>query len=229
MKSVTQNVRTRWLARGLILWVSGMLASALPSAALAHPHGWIDLSVEVITDADGNATALHQTWRMDPFYSLVVLEELSQGEGASLDEGLDQLGHEIRDNLAAQHYFTEVRLNGERQALGEVTNYTALARNGRLHFMFRLPLAEPQPLEENELRYQIFDPTYYLEVVHEAEDNSIRDDALTLRDERDCTLSVERADPDPELIMRAAMLDRDEQGEPGLGRHFAETGVVVCR
>lgn len=229
MKSVTQNTRTRWLSRGLVLGVVGMLASALSSAALAHPHGWIDLSVEVITDADGNATALHQTWRMDPFYSLVVLEELSQGEEANVDEGLDQLGHEIRANLAVQHYFTEVRLNGERQALGEVTDYTVLTRNGRLHFMFRLPLAQPQPLEESELTYQVFDPTYYLEVVHEAEDNIVRDDALTLRGERDCALSVERADPDPELIMRAAMLDQDEQGEPGLGRHFAETGVVVCR
>ncbi|MDR5897417.1 DUF1007 family protein [Halomonas vilamensis] len=212
-----------------MLAVSGVLISAVPSAALAHPHGWIDLSVEVMTDADGNATALHQTWRMDPFYSLVVLEELSQGEEANLDEGLDHLAHEIRDNLAAQHYFTEVRLNGERQALGEVTNYTALARNGRLHFMFRLPLAKPQPLKESELTYQVFDPTYYLEVVHEAEDNTVLDEALTLRGEYDCTLNVEPADPDPELIMRATMLDKDEQGEPGLGRHFAETGVVACR
>jgi ABC-type uncharacterized transport system substrate-binding protein len=185
--------------------------------------------MEVITDADGNATALQQTWRMDPFYSLVVLEELSHGEAANLDQGLDQLGHEIRDNLAAQHYFTEVWLNGERQALGEVTDYTALARHGRLHFMFRLPLAEPQSLKESELTYQVFDPSYYLEVVHEAEDNNVRDDALTLRGERACSLSVKPADPDPERIMRASMLDKDESGEPGLGRYFAETGVVACR
>lgn len=223
MKIVTQSTLRR-CAIGVMVLFSGGIAPSL----YAHPHGWIDVSVQVITDADGNATALHQTWRMDPFYSLVVLEELSEGEEANLDAGLDQLGHEIRDNLAAQHYFTEVRLDGERLALGEVADYTALSREGRLHFMFRLPLAEPAPLHDSELTYQLFDPTYYLEVVHEADDNQVRDTALTLRGELDCALRVEPADPDPELVMRAAMLDQDEQGEPGLGRHFAETGVVAC-
>ncbi|MYL22950.1 DUF1007 family protein [Halomonas alkaliantarctica] len=224
MKSVTQSA-----ARRCAIGVVVLLAGGLSPYLYAHPHGWVDISVQVVTDEEGHATALHQTWRMDPFYSLVVFEELSQGGAASLDAGLDQLGHEIRDNLAGQHYFTEVRLNGERLALAEVADYTALRREGRLHFMFRLPLAEPAALEGRELTYQIFDPTYYLEVVHEAEDNQVRDTALTLRGELDCALRVEPADPDPEVVMQAALLDRDETGEPGLGRYFAETGVVACR
>jgi hypothetical protein len=28
--------------------------------------------------------------------------------------------------------------------------------------------------------------------------------------------------------MQAALLDKDESGEPGLGRYFAETGSVDC-
>ncbi|WP_404466477.1 DUF1007 family protein [Vreelandella aquamarina] len=203
-----------------------LLASHL---AMAHPHGWIDMSVRVITDDNGVATGLHQTWRMDPFYSLVVFEELQQVPDGSMEEGLDQLGGEIRDNLAAQHYFTEVRIGSEKQSFGDVTEYTALERDGRLTFMFILPLASPQPLNGQVLEYQVFDPTYYIEMVHEEEGNEPSPQALILNGEPECALSVLPADPDPELVMQAALLDTDEEGEPGLGRHFAETGRVDCR
>lgn len=204
----------------------GLLASP---KAQAHPHGWIDLSVRVITDDEGTMSGLHQTWRMDPFYSLVVFEELQQVENSSLEEGLDQLGKEIRDNLSDQHYLTDVSINGERQALGEVSEYTAMERDGRLVFMFILPLASPQPLADTTLTYQVFDPTYYIEVVHEEEGGKPLDDALILHGAPDCRLAILAADPDPEQVMQAALLDKDESGEPGLGRYFAETGQVDCR
>lgn len=137
-------------------------------------------------------------------------------ENASLEEGLDQLGKEIRDNLAGQHYLTEVNINGERQALGEVSEYTAMERDGRLTFMFILPLESPQALNDALLTYQVFDSTYYIEVVHEEEGGQPRDDALILHGEPSCELSILPADPDPELVMQAALLDKDESGEPGL-------------
>lgn len=206
--------------------MASVLASPL---AVAHPHGWIDLSVRVITDSQGVATGLHQTWQMDPFYSLVVFEELQQVEGASLEAGLDQLGQDIRDNLSRQHYFTDIRLDGQPLALGEVTEYTALERGGRLTYMFILPLASPQPLAGRALEYRVFDPSYYIEVVHEAEDNVPLESALILNGEPDCALRIQPADPDPEQVLQAALLDVDEEGEPGLGEYFAETGRVDCR
>ncbi|MGO1886373.1 MAG: DUF1007 family protein [Halomonas sp.] len=219
-------MRLACTAVACVLGISSLLAS---HDARAHPHGWIDLSVRVITDDEGVVSGLHQTWRMDPFYSLVVFEELQQVENASLEEGLDQLGTEIRDNLSGEHYLTEVRINDEPQALGEVSEYTAIERDGRLVFMFILPLESPQPLADATLTYQVFDPTYYIEVVHEEEGGQPRDDALILQGEPACELSVIAADPDPERVMQAALLDKDESGEPGLGRFFAETGQVGCR
>jgi len=219
--------KVRWL---ILVMLAGPLLLGSPSA-LAHPHGWIDVSIKVISDEQGRVTALEQRWRMDPFYSLVVMEELGQVEGASIEQGLAELGREIRDNLAPMGYFTEIQFDGSLLDTGEVSEYTTRVSDGRLIFMFRLPLAKPQPLEGSQLSYQIFDPSYYLEVVHEADaQQRINDDALTLQqDAPACALSVKAADPDPEVVMRAAMLDADEQGEPGLGRYFAETGLVDCR
>lgn len=210
--------RARW---------TGLLALLLPGLALAHPHGWIDIRVRLVVDEEGRVEALHQAWRMDPFYSLVLIEELSRTEGG-LDAGLDRLGGEIRSNLSPFDYFTEVRLGDNKLDLGEVSEYTVMERNGRVEFVFLLPLATPQPLKAETLQYQVFDPTYYLEVVHEAEGDTPQADALTVGGELNCTTRILPADPDPELVAEAALLDADEEAEPGLGRHFAETGVVTC-
>lgn len=218
----------KWSASAVaFFW--GMSSFLVSPDAHAHPHGWIDLSMRVITNDQGLVSGLHQTWRMDPFYSLVVFEELRQVENASLEEGLDQLGREIRDNLAAEHYLTEVSINGESQTLEEVSEYTAMERDGRLIFMFILPLETPQSLTDSLLSYQVFDPTYYIEVVHEEEGGQPRDNALILNSEAACELAILPADPDPEVVMQAALLDKDESGEPGLGRYFAETGQIDCR
>lgn len=208
-------------------WLVGLLALLLPGVALAHPHGWIDIRVRLVVDEEGRVEALHQAWRMDPFYSLVLIEELSRTEGG-LEAGLDRLGGEIRGNLAPFDFFTEVRVGDDELSLGDVTEYTVMERDGRVEFIFLLPLAEPQPLSEQTLQYQVFDPTYYLEVVHEAEDDTPDEDALTVGGELSCTTRILPADPDPELVAEAAMLDINDQAEPGMGRHFAETGVVAC-
>ncbi|MCE8035571.1 MAG: DUF1007 family protein [Halomonas sp.] len=210
-------------ARLPIMWVLVLL----PGWALAHPHGWIDIRMRLIVDEQGRLEALHQAWRMDPFYSLVLLEELSRGEGG-LEAGLDRLGGEIRGNLAPFDFFTEARLGDDKLSFGEVNEYTVMERGGRVEFVFLLPLDEAQPLNEETLQYQVFDPTYYLEVVHEAEGDTPQEDALTISGAVQCSTRIMPADPDPELVMQAAMLDVDDEAEPGLGRHFAETGVVKC-
>ena len=212
---------------GLLCLAVGLL---IPLNAAAHPHGWIDLRMRLILDDQRQLVALQQSWRLDPFYSLVVLEELEREQGsANLDAALDQLGSEMRDNLSPQGYFTELTLEGRRLELGEVDDYTVLERDGRIEFVFLLPLTESRAIAGETLRYRVFDPTYYIEVVHEQEDSSPAGDALLVGGELDCETRILSADPDPEAVMEAAMLDVNDEAESGLGRHFAETGEVTCR
>ncbi|MDN3525862.1 DUF1007 family protein [Halomonas sabkhae] len=214
--------------------LAGLLgAGLLPATASAHPHVWADISVRVELDEQGRVEALRQRWRLDPFYSLMLLEELNGAEGEKpMEARLDQLGGEIRSNLAPKGYFTEVRHAGEPVELDEVTEYTTMARDDRVEFHFRLPFAEPLPLaavaDDDTLRYRIYDPSYYIEMIHEInEDQTPRDDALVI-DAPDCTTRIIRAEPDPEMVAKAAQLDRTDEAPDGLGRFFAETGEVSC-
>lgn len=218
---------------GLFSRLSGVLCLAagllLPVTAAAHPHGWIDLRMRLILDGEGRLEALQQSWRLDPFYSLVLLEELGEASTDGLDAALDQLGSDMRKTLSPQGYFTELSLENRRLELGEVDDYTVLERHGRIEFVFLLPLTEPLDMAGETLRYRVFDPTYYIEVVHEAEGDTPSAEALVVGGSRACEARIRAAEPDPERVMAAAMLDIDDQAEPGLGRHFAETGEVTCR
>lgn len=211
------------------LFALGMGLCLLSTGAVAHPHGWIDMSMRVIVDDDGHVEALHQRWRMDPFYSLVLLEELSRADGdESLEQRLDLLGREIRDNLAPQGYFTELRLDDEPVALGDVQEYTVMERGGRVEFIFLLPLEAPLALGGAPMQYRVYDPTYYIEVVHEEDDGVPSDDALVVAGGRECSTRIVPADPDPVRITQAARLDITDEAPEGLGRYFAEIGEVIC-
>ena len=59
------------LAAGLLVLVA--------STAQAHPHVWIDLRVQPQLNEQGQLVALQQAWRFDPFYSLILIEELQRG------------------------------------------------------------------------------------------------------------------------------------------------------
>ena len=231
----SQVFPSRRLTRGRSLVLSvglGLGMLGWPLLASAHPHGWVDISVRGEFDAQGRLEALRQQWRMDPFYSQVVMEELaSVDDDSSMAERLDALGTEIRNNLATQHNLTWIDLDGRQLAQAEVVNTNTEIDGERLVFEFVLPLAQPVALGGHLLRYRVFDPTYYIEMVHEANADGSQPlpEALTLEHAPPgCTTRIVKAKPDPQKVMEAAMLDKTETGEPNLGRFFAETGEIRC-
>jgi len=68
------------------------IALVLPAlaAARAHPHGWIDIRTELLTDDEGRVTGLRQAWLFDELYSAFMLDDLER-EGRGRDEGLARL------------------------------------------------------------------------------------------------------------------------------------------
>ncbi|MGQ7248782.1 DUF1007 family protein [Halomonas sp. V046] len=203
-------------------------AALIASPLQAHPHGWVDLSVRLEVDDRQRLTALRQAWRMDPFYSLVLLEEIAASD-QGMEAALDRLGSEIAETLAPQGFFTEASRDEEPLSFAHVTDTSVLNRDGRIVLHLRLPLAEPVPLDNARLTYRVFDPSYYIEVVHEADDDGVPlANALVVPDGLDCVHRILAPDPDPAQIQAAAELDRDDRAAPGLGRFFAETGVVEC-
>lgn len=217
----------KWLAKIVVSW-----SLLLATAAVAHPHVWIDLRVTPVVDVQGRLTALQQAWRFDPFYSLVLLEELEQGGPLEeIEQRYDQLAQEVVANLSRVDFFTHLQqksplLNGQQQQLkfAPVTSFTLLRIGQRLEFGFELPLQQPVALNGVQLEYKVYDPGYYIEIVH-AQEQGFNAQALPAT----CKAQLHAPNPSRELIEQAYALDVDEVAQdPQLGVYFAEQLLLNC-
>jgi len=197
--------------------------AALPAPVAAHPHGWIDIRTEILVDDAGRIEALRQAWLFDELYSAFMLDDFAQA-GLEREQGLAELLRQDVEALAPFDYFTRVEVAGEPQEFDAVRGYANGVAQGRIWFRFELPLAEPVDPTGRDLRYAVFDPTYFIELLHHGERPVVLPAALEER----CAVELIAPDPPAEIVSLAAMLDRTEEGGDGLGAHFAEWVELRC-
>ena len=207
-----------------IAGLAGLLA--VSTAGLAHPHAWIDLDVTVQVDDNDRVTGLEQRWVFDPLYSQVLLEVFRrESAGASDGERLQALAERLRDNISEYGYLTYVEQADRRLGVALAGDVAAsVDGHDQLEFRFALALEGPVDASETPLRYKVFDPNYFFEMLHHSTD------AIHLGGSEDrCIAAMEEPEPDPVHLARAAAVDIGAASADGLGQHFAETITVRCR
>ena len=206
--------RRVWFLAGLVLFTQ---------AVGAHPHAWIDLRSNVLLDEDGKVHAFELVWLFDDYYTVLVAEELGNG-GEPDDDYLNEIAERNLANLRDYNYFTVVTFDGERQAIDDVMRHETEVRDDRLWMRFVVPLVEPLDPRQGELTFSIYDPTYWIEMVHlEGEPIFFSGEGAD-----GCLGKIRQPNPTMEQVSLAAALDQDETAGDGLGELFAETVVVSC-
>lgn len=196
---------------------------AFPAAGIAHPHAWIELRMQLVFDAEGRVTALRQSWELDTFYSLIVLEQIqAEAPGDTLTEKLEHFGGEMLRQAADYNYMTELRADDEPVPLNRARSHTLERVDNRLHLHFELPLPEPLDPAAVSLSYAVFDPTFYIQINHA--DNGVTFQGADGR----CQHVLHPPDPSQAAIDRAARMDLDASEDPELGQHFAERTEIQC-
>jgi ABC-type uncharacterized transport system substrate-binding protein len=192
-------------------------------SATAHPHAWIDLQSQVLLDDEGRVRALRFDWVFDDYYTVAIAES-----GQPLDQLSDSVWTEIAgrnlSNLTDYDYFTAVKFNNEPVELGTVTRYEGGLRDGRMWMRFEVPLAKPIDPKAGSLSFAVYDPTYYIEIVHIEEDIIAFDGPGADR----CQGEIVQPNPTFEQVTLAAALDKNESAGDGLGELFAETVLIHC-
>lgn len=220
MRRNGSNLRLRTALRAL-----GVVTAVTASApALAHPHAWIDVRSTLILDEAGRVVAIEEQWLFDEFYTSVALEgaELPQSGEHPL---LTELAKSNLESLRAYDYFTEVRSGDTRLNVATVTEYKTAMRDGRLWMEFVLPLQEPIDPKQAQLSYSIYDPTYYIEMLH------LEGDVVAFRGggANSCSAQIIPPNPTTETVMLAGAMDRNAAPNDGLGALFAEWVEITCR
>jgi ABC-type uncharacterized transport system substrate-binding protein len=207
------------------LEVSAALAAALVEAdnALAHPHSWIDLRSRVIMNGEGRVAALELDWLFDDLYTAFIAQEFAKQDRPP-SEFLPEVANTYVSQLAEDDYFTDVRLNGERLALGEPSRAESGLRDRRLWLRFKVPLVEPVDPDSGRLTFAVYDPTYYIEILYR-EGKPV---AFSGPGAESCVGRIIPPNPSFEAVALASALDPTQSGGDGLGELFAETVVIEC-
>lgn len=208
-----------------ILAMAAWIFLVFPVVAGGHPHAFIDIDAQVIFDRSGSVSALRQIWLFDPMYSSYVSAGLSFSHDARNDAAkLAEVARVIMKNLSRFHYMTHAEGGGNALEFGAPADASVRFQDMRLELTFTLPLSRPVRPRETPLVYSVYDPTYYIEMLHAEHPGAIR----LVDAPPDCRFVLEAPRPDPALVERAAALDRTQTSDTGLGAFFAERVSVQC-
>lgn len=180
--------------------------------------------MRVLFNPAGQATGLRETWLFDEYYTAFAMEGLGKTGAKPSQADIDALLHENMKNLADYTYFTKARKNGADIAFRPVTEMSSTMRRQRLEMTFVVVFQSPVDLHGASLEYAIYDPTYYIEMLHADTAGAIRLDGAPAA----CTHRLIAPAPSIETIMLAQALDRTQTAGDGLGALFAERVEVRC-
>lgn len=208
-------------------WVLAALV-LLPAGVQAHPHAWIDLRISFERDGEGQITHMLHHWRFDPTYGQYLYDDAQEHQSGDTPEArLQGLATEILDNLDEYRWYSHLEVAGEALGIAAAADPRMAMDAGLLHFRFRLELEQPVDPTDEPLAYRVYDPTYFIEILHQDPHGTEILDASGLVDAT-CQARLERPRPDPALVARALALDYGASVDYDLGRHFAERVTLRC-
>lgn len=199
--------------------------TAGPQEAPAHPHAWIDVKVKVLFDDRGRIFALEETWLFDPLYPAFSLDGVKRDkDGAPDQQTIKALMRENMKNIKEYNYLTEVESSGVKAAFSGVRDIRSGHENKRLRLAFTLLLETPLEAAKAPVQYAVFDPTYYIEMLHAEGVGAVELSGAA----PDCRYRLIPPNPSPDAVGLAAALDRTQSGGDGLGKLFAERVSIRC-
>lgn len=203
------------------------LLMLLPSMANAHPHNWIDVQTQFTINENSQLTHITQVWEFDLYYSMMTLADV-MNEHDSEEIGLPILAADMVKNLKTYNYFSSLFINGAEVQLNKPKEYELRTKKKDGHILLELELTftlgSKIDVEKHKLNWQVFDPTYYISMLHQDEQ------AITFVSKSGTECSVEIVEPKPstELIDYAQNLDKSQKNTDGLGSKFAEKIYISC-
>lgn len=206
-----------------------LAALSLPLPVAAHPHVFIDATIEVIFDAAGRAGALRIGWAYDDLFSLTYLAE--NGFDPDFDGVLDstEQARLVGFDMAWDTDFpgdTYALLDDVALGLSRPEAATAVLEDGRLVSSHLRRFDQPLDLTGGSLVVQVYDPSFYTAYTIAA--------VPVLTGGAACTVQVFEPDRDAADARLQAALEElsgtaDTEAEfPAIGDAYAEEARVTC-
>ncbi|MCM2290809.1 DUF1007 family protein [Allorhizobium sp. BGMRC 0089] len=207
-----------------------LLAAALclaPLSAFAHPHVFVDATLNIVAGSDGTVKELRNTWRFDEVFSSSVLMDFDKNGDLKLDASeLKAIANTIRTSLGDYGYFTFLTDNGADIKATKPQVFNADYRDNRLIVFFITKPAKPIKIKGH-LSFGVHDPTLYTAIDFKNDsDISETGDAF-----KACKRKIVRPNPDEVIKQNQGMLTEAFFNDPtgtDYGKLFAVRLELQC-
>lgn len=203
-----------------------LIAALACGPAFAHPHVFIDTTLEFRFDPEGRLVEVRIGWTYDEFTSMLILAD----RGIEIDESFRETGSGRLsgfdmtwiDGFDGDSYL----LSGDRKvALGGPRDWETQVEAGVITTWHSRQPETPLEIGAEGARLQVYDPTYYTAYTIAA--------APVLVGRDDCTAEVYGPDPAQAAeILRKALEELsgpyDDADFPAIGAEFSEEVRLTC-
>ena len=143
--------------------LASLFTLGLVTAASAHPHVFVDARVEMIFNAQGEVSAIKNTWRFDEAFSAYAKQGLKHlSNGRLTAESLEALARVNIHAMAPYKFFTFQRLNGKLVAIGDGSEQKLSDDGEHLTLSFTVTPATPLSTSAGPLTIALYDPEYFV-------------------------------------------------------------------
>ncbi len=137
---------------------------ALVSPAAAHPHIFIDATVKIIFNDQGEVIGIENSWTFDEAFSAWQTAELDVNQdGITSSEEMADLATDNIAGLAEYDFYTYAGEGDATLPLASMDNARFVYENGRSTFTFGIAPQEPYRIEDT-FEVAVYDPEYYVAI-----------------------------------------------------------------
>ncbi len=140
----------------LLLWAG--------QVAFAHPHVWVDYSVEVRFNAEGLVGFQH-SWLFDDMFSSQIVEMFdADGDGSFSDDEVEAVRQGAFVYLEEYDYFIMVKVDGQDTAAPKIRDFRASIDGHRVIYEFFTPCPVPAAEQPATVQLLVADMEYFVDM-----------------------------------------------------------------
>jgi len=131
-------------------------------ACCAHPHIYIEPSIEIIFD-DLGLNGFKNTWVFDGMYSELIIEEYDKNKNRFFEnKEIDCIKEKSFSNVKNQSYFNRIKIGKTKKIVKEVLDFNANIENGNVVYSFMVPCRIVAKNYPQFVSISVYDDSYYI-------------------------------------------------------------------
>jgi len=141
-----------------------LLATTAPGSAWAHPHVWVDYSIETRFDATG-LSGFHHHWTFDEMFSSQLMEMFDANQdGVFCAEEIEQVRRGAFEYLSEYDYFIQIKINETPFYVHSIQNFRASIQGHQVVYDFFTPCPAPATAKPQTVHLLIADMEYFVDL-----------------------------------------------------------------